>query len=129
MSYLLEIPAHLDDRGSLYVIEEMLDFDATRVYFITNAAGTTRGMHRHKITKQALFVPKGSCVVKVQEKDSREIKSYILDVPQKLLYLDPEDFHWMLDFSQDCVLMVLASHNYDKADYVSEPHFALTESK
>ena len=129
MSFLLEIPSHADERGTLYVIEEMIDFQVKRVYFISNAGGTTRGMHRHRVTKQALFVPKGSCVIKVQEMDSNEEISYCLDSPEKLLYLNPEDFHWMLDFSEDCVLMVLASNKYDKRDYIDEPYFPITNSK
>jgi hypothetical protein len=35
-----------------------------------------------------------------------------------MLFLNPEDWHVMHGFTNDCVLMVLASTNFDEADYI-----------
>jgi hypothetical protein len=36
--------------------------------------------------------------------------------------IEPEDFHWMDQFSPDAILMVLASEYYDPKDYIFEPY-------
>lgn len=44
----------------------------------------------------------------------------MLDSPTKILILEPNDWHEMYDFSEDCVLLVLASHLYDAEDYIRD---------
>ena len=38
------------------------------------------------------------------------------------LLIEPQDWHQMLNFSADCVLLVLASEPFMKADYITEPY-------
>ena len=40
----------------------------------------------------------------------------------KCLILKPEDWHQMKEFTEDTILMVFASENYDAEDYIFEPY-------
>ena len=53
------------------------------------------------------------------EKLRNSIK-YKIDSPSKCLILNPEDFHWMSNFSENSILLVLASEEFDKEDYIYE---------
>jgi len=116
MAEIISIPTFIDSRGSLSVIERILPFDIKRVYYIYNVDDSERGHHAHKITSQALIMIHGSCDVYVGSQNN-PIK-YELESPEKCLLLMPEDFHWMSNFSNGSVLLVLASHNYDPKDYI-----------
>ena len=116
MAELIQIPVFKDKKGELAVIENILPFEIKRVYFIYNSDFKERGYHSHKKTIQALICLNGSCSVHVQNTGPSE--QFKLNNPSKCLILKPEDFHWMNNFEHNCVLLVLASHNYDKEDYV-----------
>mgnify|MGYP000574596372 CR=1 FL=1 len=55
-----------------------------------------------------------------KEEDEYKATKYKIDSPSKCLLLDPEDFHWMSNFSKNAVLLVLASEEFDKEDYIYE---------
>ena len=112
---IIQLKTVSDERGSLSVIERCLNFDLKRVYYIYGASGQ-RGGHAHKKTKQAIVAVNGRCNVDVYI-DGGFTKVELND-PALCLLLDPEDFHYMDDFSNDCVLLVLASELYDKSDYI-----------
>ena len=58
----------------------------------------------------------GSCDVFVGK--TQEAIKYKIDSPSKCLLLNPEDFHWMSNFSENSILLVLASEEFDKEDYI-----------
>jgi dTDP-4-dehydrorhamnose 3,5-epimerase-like enzyme len=118
MSELLKLPTYNDERGALTVIEKILPFLIKRVYYIYNLNQSKRGFHKHKKTFQALVCISGSCSVFVKSNfSSQEFK---LINPDLCLIIEPEDFHWMENFSENCVLLVLASEEYDENDYIYE---------
>ena len=119
MPYLLEIPKITDDRGSLSVIEDVLPFQIKRVFYIYDVNGS-RGGHRHKKNRMALICINGSC--KIFTDNSNKKEEFILDNRSQCLVLEPEDWHSMDDFSDNSVLLVLASHLYNKDDYILEPY-------
>lgn len=49
-------------------------------------------------------------------------ETFILDSPDKALILECQDWHIMDNFSEDCILLVLASEYYDKNDYVYDEY-------
>ena len=118
MAKFISIPTFVDSRGSLSVIEKILPFEIKRVFYIYNVNDSDRGYHAHKKTIQALIMINGSCDVFVgKTKDSIKYK---MDSPSKCLLLNPEDFHWMSNFSENSILLVLASEEFDKEDYIYE---------
>ncbi|MFZ2783831.1 MAG: FdtA/QdtA family cupin domain-containing protein [Sediminibacterium sp.] len=120
MSKIIDLRTFSDDRGYLTVIEKNLPFEIKRVFYIYNVDDSKRGFHRHKKTIQAAVCVKGSCNIMLQSGTDKSVETFTLNTPSKCLILSPEDFHWMQDFSEDAVLVVLASEYYDKDDYIFE---------
>jgi len=110
-----------DDRGSLIAIEEGYNtpFDIKRVYYIFNTKkGVERGFHAHINLKQIAITVKGSCVFVIDDGINREeIK---LNSPNQGLLIEGLLWREMKDFSEDCVLVVLASEHYDESDYIRD---------
>jgi dTDP-4-dehydrorhamnose 3,5-epimerase-like enzyme len=110
-----------DERGSLVALEgnKNVPFDIKRVYYIFGTKkGVSRGFHAHRNLKQVVVCVTGSCRFVLDNGKSRE--EIILD--SATIGLVIEDLIWreMHDFSQDCVLLVLASEYYDEADYIRD---------
>jgi hypothetical protein len=116
---LMELFNVPDARGSLTVLQDVLPFDTARVFWITSAAGNTRGGHRHHVTRQALISLSGE--VNVYMNDGVHSAFIKLDSPSKCLIVEPEDWHTMT-FGENAVLLVFASHRYDGDDYIDAPY-------
>jgi hypothetical protein len=122
VSSLLNLQTHTDKRGNLTVIEKIIPFEIKRIFYIYGVDNSTRGYHRHKKTIQAAIAIQGKCRIVSKSGEGCPEDEYLLDTPWKCLLLQPEDFHWMDNFSKDCILMVLASENFDKDDYIFTPY-------
>lgn len=116
---LIPLQIHGDDRGSLIALEyeKNIPFPIKRVYYMFNTkAEIRRGFHAHRKLKQVVIALRGSCRFALDNGDERiEI---LLDNPSQGLLI--ESFIWreMNEFSEDCVLMVLADQLYDETDYI-----------
>jgi len=120
-SKTIEISVLGDERGNLSVIENQsqVPFEIKRVFYIYGTKdGVRRGFHAHYKTRQALVSVSGSC--KVHLDNTVRTEEVLLDSPNKVLILEPDDWHEMYDFTEDCVLLVLASELYDSADYIRD---------
>jgi len=120
MAHLLNLTTFTDKRGNLTVIEKVIPFDIKRIFYIYGVDDSRRGGHRHHKTIQAAICIKGEC--KIHNNNNIKEEEFHLDAPNKCLILNPEDWHEMYDFSEDAILMVLASENYDKDDYIFIPY-------
>ena len=119
MAKIVEIPTFGDARGELSVLEKIVKFPIRRVYFIHHAEGL-RGGHRHKKNIQFLVAVAGKVLIHVN--NGHEKIDYHLDSPRKGLILETADWHTMDAFTEDCVLLVLASEPYDVNDYIDEAY-------
>ncbi|KXI22230.1 sugar 3,4-ketoisomerase [Photobacterium sanguinicancri] len=118
---LIPLQSHGDSRGSLVSLEthKNIPFDIRRVYYIFDTEkDVERGFHAHKDLKQLAIVVSGSCRFRLD--DGNERISVYLDNPSQGLYIDSCIWREMYDFSEDCVLVVLASNHYDEADYIRD---------
>ena len=113
---LLQFPSFCDDRGTLTVIEKIVPFPIKRIYYIYNTRNLDRGYHKHIKTSQLAISLNGSCKISFSKNDKDE--HYMLGSPDQGILILPGEFHWMSDFSDDCVLMIIASHEYEKSDYL-----------
>lgn len=120
MSEFISLKTHTDKRGNLTVIEKVIPFSIKRIFYIYGVDDSSRGGHRHHLTRQAAICIQGSCKISNFNQGSKTI--YILDKPDKCLILEPEDWHTMHDFTKDAILMVLASEYFDEKDYIYEPY-------
>ena len=118
-SKIIKIPTYSDERGLLTVMEDILPFKIKRIYWIYGADKKNRGGHRHKITQQALIAISGTVDLKINNGSQKT--SCILDDPSKCIIIEPEDWHEMY-FKNNAVLLVLASHKYDKSDYINSSY-------
>lgn len=112
---------HGDDRGQLVALEEFKDipFEIKRVYYMYDtAAGVHRGFHAHRNLKQILICIHGTC--KILLDNGTEKKIVPLEKPYEGLYVASSMWREMYDFSEDAVLMVLASEYYDETDYIRD---------
>jgi dTDP-4-dehydrorhamnose 3,5-epimerase-like enzyme len=117
----LTFPLIGDSRGSLIALEtfDNIPFDIKRVYYIFDTlSGVSRGFHAHQNLKQVLICVKGSCRILLDDGNSKD--NIILDNPQTGLLIENLVWREMHDFSEDCVLLVLASEHYDEADYIRD---------
>ncbi|MBB1644126.1 FdtA/QdtA family cupin domain-containing protein [Sphingobacterium sp. UME9] len=121
MAYQIDLKTFTDDRGHLTVIEKVTPFEVKRIFYIYGVDGSIRGGHRHHKTVQAAICLKGSCAIYNQDGDNERV--FELDSPDQCLILQPTDWHQMFDFSEDAILMVLASEYFDSTDYIYEPYF------
>lgn len=108
-----------DSRGELVALEaeKSVPFQIKRVYYLYGTqSGVSRGYHAHKNLKQIAVCLTGKCRMVLDNGFTRE--QVWLDNPTKGLMI--EDLIWreMHDFSEDCVLLVLASEHYDESDYI-----------
>ncbi|AEH32010.1 WxcM-like domain-containing protein [Vibrio anguillarum] len=126
----IQFQAHGDDRGSLVSLEDdkNIPFTIKRVYYLYNTkSGVRRGFHAHKELKQLAVVLKGSCRFLLD--DGSEKIEVLLDNPEQGLFIDSFVWREMFDFSEDCVLLVLADKFYDEADYIRDYDAFLAEIK
>ncbi len=116
---ILNLPMHGDFRGSLIAVESghEVEFKVQRVYYIYGVkAGSSRGFHAHRELKQLLVAVSGS--VNIRCEDSSATQEFQLDSPEKALLIDGLVWREMYNFSEDCVLLALASDFYSEDDYV-----------
>ncbi len=122
MARLLDLKTFSDSRGNLTVIEKVIPFEIKRIFYIYGVDNSVRGRHRHKKTIQAAISIKGKCRILSQSGIDYPVEEFNLDTASKCLILQPEDYHWMDNFSEDCILMVLASEYFNETDYIFEPY-------
>ncbi len=108
-----------DHTGKLVALEKGgdLPFDVKRVYYIWNTSSEkVRGMHAHRKLEQMIVCTSGSCDFILDDGKNREIVH--LDNPAQGLYIKHNIWREFTNFSNDCVVMVLASEYYDETDYI-----------
>jgi len=118
---LYELPLIRDPRGSLTFAQydETLPFLPKRCFVVFDVGeGQTRGGHAHRSVHQLLICVKGSCVVSLDDGETRD--QVLLDRPELALYLPPGIWATQERFSPDGVLFVLASDVYDPDEYIKD---------
>lgn len=120
MAYTIDLKTFTDKRGNLTVIEKVIPFNIKRIFYIYGVDDSVRGGHRHHKTIQAAICINGKC--KISNNDGTKKEVYELDKPSVCLILEPKDWHQMYDFSEDAILMVLASEYFEEKDYIYEKY-------
>lgn len=118
---LIEVPSFGDERGGLVAIEsnQSVPFEIKRLYYIFNTQlDKPRGFHAHLDLKQVAICLKGSCRFILDDGVKKE--EVILDSPLQGLVIESLTWREMHDFSEDCVLLVLASEHFDENDYIRD---------
>ena len=115
------LPVVTDIRGSLSVGEfsRTIPFDVKR-YFIVYDVPTkeTRGEHAHHQCHQFLVAIKGS--VHVVADDGTHRQEFILNAPNKGIFLPAKTWGIQYRYSEDAVLLVFTSEYYAAEDYIRD---------
>nr|WP_296085100.1 FdtA/QdtA family cupin domain-containing protein [uncultured Blautia sp.] len=110
-----------DERGQMIVIEGGVDipFDIKRMFYIYGSdTSVIRGQHANRESEFILINVHGTSKVKVRDGEEEMIVS--LDAPMKGIYIPKMIWKDMYDFSEDSVLLVLASTHYIAEEYVRD---------
>jgi acetyltransferase-like isoleucine patch superfamily enzyme len=110
-----------DIRGNLTAgeVDRDLPFAPQRYFMVMNVPShETRGAHAHRTCAQYLTCVTGSCAVVVDDGEQRlEVR---LDDPCVGIHVPPLVWAIQYRYTRDAVLLVLASHPYDAADYIRD---------
>ena len=99
--------------------KDFIDFEAKRIYFISNPTGPT-GSHCHLNELELFVMITGSCTAVIDQGNGlEEIK---LNAPIDALYVGNYVWHHFKDFSPDAVLLAVSSTNYNpnREDYIED---------
>ncbi len=116
---IINFSVHGDHNGKLVALEKNEDFpfEIKRVYYIWDTTyDAVRGKHAHKNLEQVIVCMKGSCDFILDDGSSKSIVH--LDNPTYGLYIKNNIWREFTNFSEDCVVMVLASEHYNPEDYI-----------
>ena len=119
---MLEFAQYGDERGHLVVIEGMKDvpFEIKRAFYIYGSdPEVVRGQHANRESEFVLINVAGTSKVKVKDGDGNEA-IFCLNRPHTGIYLPTMVWKDMYDFSEDSVLLVLASTHYNSDEYIRD---------
>lgn len=117
---MIEFIQRGDERGHLVIVEggQSVPFDIKRVFYIYGSGkDVVRGSHANRKTEFVLVNLAGSSKVKVNDGKGNEVV-FCLNRPHTGVYLPSMVWKDMYDFSEDSILLVLASEHYNSAEYI-----------
>lgn len=117
---MLEFPQKGDERGHLVIVEGEKDipFDIKRAFYIYGSdKDVIRGQHANRESEFVLINVAGTSKVKVKDGEGNEA-IFCLNRPHTGIYLPTMVWKDMYDFSEDSVLLVLASTHYNAEEYI-----------
>lgn len=98
-------------------VSKHIGFPVHRVYYIRDVpTGSGRGSHGHKALRQCFLCLRGSVRLKIT-RDGRT-ETIELTRPSQAAVVPAGCWRDLSDFSHDSVVIVLASEEYDEADYI-----------
>jgi dTDP-4-dehydrorhamnose 3,5-epimerase-like enzyme len=118
---MVPLQDYSDDRGFLVALEDQKDvpFAIRRIYYIFGTKESVqRGFHAHKKLTQLVIAVRGECTFVLD--DGKQRKEVLLNNPAQGLLVESMMWREMHNFSEDCVLMVLADSHYDESDYIRD---------
>jgi dTDP-4-dehydrorhamnose 3,5-epimerase-like enzyme len=118
---LVNVPNFRDSLGSLGIIEKgnPFPFPIKRVYFLFNVAeNAVRGSHAHKELHQLIVALSGSFTITLD--DGENSAEFNLTTPTEALLVSPGYWRTLSNFSSGSSALVLASDEYDEADYIRD---------
>jgi len=104
---------------SIFEAEKEIPFKIKRIYYIYQVPkGVKRGMHAHIKLEQALWCPYGE--IEIILYNGKKKTKYILNSPEKILYVGSGIWRDMFWIKENSVLCVAASEYYNESDYIRD---------
>lgn len=117
---MLEFEQYGDERGHLVVVEGLknIPFEIKRIFYIYGSdSNVVRGQHANYKSEFVLINVAGHSKVRVKDGKGNEAV-FSLNRPHTGVYLPNMVWKDMYDFSNDSVLLVLASEPYSPDEYI-----------
>lgn len=108
-------------KGNITVVENNITvpFAVRRTYYLYDIpGGESRGAHAHKELQQLIIAASGSFNVTLDDGNIK--RTFMLNRPYQGLLIVPGIWRTLDDFSSGSVCLVLASHPYEKEDYIRD---------
>ena len=118
---LVRLSSYSDSRGNLRAGEfpKELPFEPKRIFLVSDVPSeSVRGQHAHLECEQFLIAVRGS--VRVRTTSMGKVSEHWLKDPSVGLFLPRLVWGEQDRYSADCVLLVLASQEYDSNDYLRD---------
>lgn len=119
---MLEFKERGDERGHLVICEGGIDipFDIKRIFYIYGSdSNVVRGQHANRNTEFVLINVAGTSKVRIKDGKGNETV-YSLNRPHTGIYIPKMIWKDMYEFSEDSVLLCLASTHYDDNEYIRD---------
>lgn len=122
MYKIIEFDELGDERGNLVVAEgesDLVPFKINRIFYIYGSTSdVVRGQHANRKTQFILINVSGTSKVRLD--NGTEERIIELNKPKMGLFLDTMLWKDMYDFSEDSVLLCIASEHYDGSEYIRD---------
>lgn len=118
---ILDLPKIQTETSAITAINNNLHipFETKRVFYLYDVPNRAdRGGHAHKNLQQLVVAISGSFDIDLF--DGTEKVKYTLNQPDQGLLIVPGIWSDLKNFSGGGICLVLASHQYDEADYIRE---------
>jgi hypothetical protein len=118
---VIELPRFPDPRGNLTFIEGAahIPFPIRRAYWIYDVpGGERRGGHAYRELQEFIVALSGSFDVVVDDAGGR--RTFALNRSYLGLYVPGQWWRALENFSTNAVCLILASNEYDEADYIRD---------
>jgi UDP-2-acetamido-3-amino-2,3-dideoxy-glucuronate N-acetyltransferase len=118
---LIDLHSVSDLRGNLSVAEvgAQLPFAPKRIFFVHDVpTAEVRGEHAHRRLEQVLICVSGTVSVVVDDGSARA--EFTLDSVDRALHIPPRVWAIQYAYTNDAVLLVLASEEYDSDEYIRD---------
>lgn len=119
---MIEFLQRGDARGYLVALEGMQDipFEIKRIFYIYGSdSEVVRGQHANRRSEFVLINVAGCSKIKVKDGKGNE-DIFSLNRPYTGIYLPTMVWKDMYEFSEDSVLLCLASEHYDASEYIRD---------
>lgn len=118
---LIHLPQLGDRNGHITVVNNNseIPFVIKRIFYLYDIpGGESRGAHAHKNCHQFLISASGAFEVLLDDGNTK--RQILLNRPNVGLHIPPGIWASEINFSSGSICLVLASHNYDEADYIRD---------
>lgn len=118
---ILQLPRVFNPAGSITAVNNSKEvpFNIERVYYLFDVpGGEARGGHAHKNLQQLIVAASGSFDIIID--DGNVKRTFHLSRPYNGLYMPAGLWRELDNFSSGSICLVLASIQYDEADYIRD---------
>jgi hypothetical protein len=119
-SIIINLPKIVDERGNLTFLQypNQIPFKIKRVFWTYDVpGGTKRGGHAYKNQEEIIIALSGSFEVLLSKVDGT-VEKFLLNRSYFGLYLPPNTWRSIENFSTNALSLHISSMNYDSNDYV-----------